>query len=82
MYLKLCPGLQILEHDGTLEIEGLVQSRVILNAGNYRERNSSELVKARNELRKLCRVGAWRTLCLDVGNLHTVKMNGTTLELD
>jgi hypothetical protein len=82
MYRHICTGLQMLENDGSLEICGLQHAKKVLTPGTFKQVNSKPLTVAKNELRRLCKVGQYRTLCVDAGNLLTVKINGDTLELE
>ena len=82
VYRQITVGLQENLNDGTVEIKGLVQSKKVLVEGIYKSVKSSDLTIAKNKLRSLTRVGKYRTFCVDLDNLHGVRINGNTLELD
>ncbi len=81
VYLKLCNGISYNTNDGTLELCGLEHSKVVIQAGVYKQVNSRPLTLAKAELRKRCPVSKYKTLCLDAGHWQGAKLNGETIEL-
>lgn len=81
-YRQICNGIQENVNDGTLEIKGLVHTKVVLIDGVRKPIKSSPLTIAKNKLRSQTRIGKFRTFCIDLGNLHGVRLNGDTLFLD
>jgi hypothetical protein len=79
MYKPLCNGIHSFV-DGTLEIKGISQSKVVQVPGVFKPVNSSPKTLAKNALRRALPLGKFRTFCLDIGNMHTVKLNGETIE--
>lgn len=68
--------------DGTCEIAGVVISKKVLVAGVRRTVNSRPLTLAKQAFEKQLAKSKYRTLCIDVGNLHTVKVGGSIIEVD
>jgi hypothetical protein len=84
VYVDVCPGVQLNTRDNTLEIKGFEQARKVLEAGeklpprNYR----SELTERKDKLRRSLKVGKFKTLSIDPGHIHSVRLNGETLEIE
>jgi hypothetical protein len=81
MYATITKGIKINLNDNTLEIAGLVHSKVVIHEGKRKKVKSRPLTIAKNDLRGACRIGKWRTLALDA-ELVKAKFNGETLDLN
>jgi len=79
LYRSICSGVKILETDGTLELCGVEQSKIVIVKGVYKQVNSKPLTLAKNAFMKRTRLGKYKTLCLDSGNALQAKFNGETL---
>ena len=81
LYRQVVPGVQIATNDLTCEVWGFEHARKILIPGVYKRVNSSPetLVKAR--IRRGLKTGKFKSLCLDLGNMHSARINGETIEL-
>jgi hypothetical protein len=75
------PGVKENKNNGTLELSGLLHSKVILEAGQPRKAvKSSELTLAKNWLKRQTPQGNYRSFKIE--NIQTMKMNGETLEVN
>jgi predicted RNase H-related nuclease YkuK (DUF458 family) len=82
MYNEVVPGINQFK-DGTFELKGLQIAKVVLVPGTYTKVNHrNELSAAKAKLRKDLPIGKYKTLCLDLGNLKSVRMNGETVECE
>lgn len=82
IYVPLAGGLQLNKNDLTLEIKGVVHSKVVLEPGVYKEVKHRSL---RTKLKKLYQnkvLPKYRTLAVDAGHIHTVKLDGDTIEME
>lgn len=82
LYIPLGGGLNLNSNDLTLQMFGLVQSKVVLKEGVHAVVNSAPVTVAKNLIRKNLSIGKWREFALDLGNIHTVKLNGQILEIE
>lgn len=82
LYVKVANGVQLNLNDGTLELAGLEQSKVVLQEGVYKTVNSAPKTLAKAKLRKGLPIGRYKTLCLDTGQFKSAKLNGETIELE
>ena len=74
-------GVKINSNDNSLELSGLLHSKVVLEPGEPRKPvRSAPLTVAKNQLRRQTAQGKFRTFCLE--NIQSARMNGSTLELD
>lgn len=80
IYSTVAPGIRVNENDGTLELFGVEQSKVVIIPGNYVPVKSNPVTVARNALKKLTRLGKFKTLALDAGNAVSFKLNGETVD--
>ncbi len=80
-YLPIVNGLCVNSKDMTLQLFGLLQSKVILVEGEYRHVNSAPLTIAKNKIRKQLSVSKFREFSLDAGNVSGVSINGTTIQM-
>lgn len=65
-----------------LYIRGYVLKKTVLVEGTYAHVNSSEKTLAKKSLEKNLRRGKIRTFKINVNALHSVKMNGMTIEIN
>ena len=73
-------GLKVNTVDNSLQLFGLVQSKVVLTPGNFKVVKSAEKTIAKNKLRKELPVGKFREYALDNGAIHGARINGETIE--
>ena len=78
-YASLGAGLNVNETDGSLQLFGLVQSKVVLQPGEHKVVNSKPLTLAKKAITKALPIGKFREFALDAGNIQAVKLDGTTL---
>ncbi len=78
-YEHLSPSVKC--SDTNVYINGLVIDKKVLTPGTYPTVNSRPLTIAKNKIRKLMRHEKYREFVLD-RSMHTVKINGKTIELD
>jgi len=83
VYRAICPGVKINLNDNTLELCGFQHAKKVLIAGEYKEtKHRTEETRIKAEIRKSLKVGKFKTLSLDSGNVHSAKINGETIEID
>lgn len=80
-YTQIEGGLN-LNTDNTLQMFGLLHSKVVLVPGVKNETKSSPHTIAKNTIRKTLPLSKFREFALDLGNIHTVRMDGQTLVLE
>ena len=73
-------GLKVNTNDDSLQLFGLVQSKVIITPGVHKIVKSAEKTIAKNKLRKALPVGKFREYAIDPGAIHGARMNGETIE--
>ena len=73
-------GLKVNTNDDSLQLFGLVQSKVIITPGVHKVVKSAEKTIAKNKLRKALPVGKFREYALDSGAIHGARMNGECIE--
>jgi hypothetical protein len=73
-------GLKVNTNDDSLQLFGLVQSKVIITPGVHKIVKSAEKTIAKNKLRKALPIGKFREYALDSGAIHGARMNGETIE--
>lgn len=81
LYAHFTPNLKININDRSFELDGVVNSKVVLEKGVYTKVNSADLTIAKNKLKKLTRLGNYRSFALDIGNIKVCKLNGEVLQL-
>lgn len=81
-YIPIRNGVNVNSTDNTIQLFGLVQSRVTLVEGTYKKVNSAPLTIAKNNLRKQLTVGKFREFAIDESQVASVKVNGNTLEME
>lgn len=83
VYRQICPGVKLNLNDNTLEVGGFQHSRKVLVAGEHKPTNyRSEETRLKAEIRKGLKVGKFRTLALDEGQIHGVKLNGEEISFE
>jgi len=80
-YIPIRNGLNVNTTDNTIQLFGLLQSKVVLVEGVRKHVNSAPLTIAKNEIRKQLSVSKFREFALDSNNVAGVKVNGDTIEL-
>jgi hypothetical protein len=75
-YVTIGNGIKVNLNDMSCEIQGLQTARKVLVEGVYPKVNSKPLTIAKNKVRKELPVGRFKTLALDLGNIHDVRLNG------
>lgn len=73
-------GLKVNTVDNSLQLFGLVQSKVVLVPGTFKEVKSAPKTIAKNRLRKSLPIGKFREYALDPGAIHSARVNGETIE--
>lgn len=81
-YVPLGNGLSLNSKDGSLQLFGVLQSKVVLEPGEHKIVNSKPLTIAKNKLKKLLPIDKFREFCIDLNNLESVRINGNTIELN
>ncbi len=81
LYEPICEGIKASRTDGTLELCGLSHSKRVIEAGTYKQVNSSAKTIAKDALRASLPVGRYRTLALDVGALESVRIAGNEIDV-
>jgi hypothetical protein len=65
-----------------LYIRGYIRQKTTLVKGTYKSVNSSEKTLAKKEIEKSLRRGKIRTFKINVNALHSVRMNGMSMEIN
>ncbi len=65
-----------------LYVRGYVINKTVLKKGEYKPVNSSAKTLAKKEIEKSLKRGKLRTFKINVNNLHSVKLNGMTVEIN
>lgn len=81
-YVSIGNGLNLNTTDNTLQLFGLVQSKVVLKEGVYKTVKSAPLTVAKNKIRKQLTVSKFREFALDETNIGTVKINGNVIDFN
>jgi len=81
MYVSICKGIKVLEHDESFEVCGLVMSKKVLVEGTHKVVNSRPLTIIKNNLKKDLPISKYRTLALDLGHLEAIRIGGTEIEV-
>jgi hypothetical protein len=80
-YISIGNGLNLNTTDNTLQLFGLVVSKVSIEAGEPQKPvKSAPLTIAKNKIRRRGKVGQLREFALDEGNVIGVRVNGDTIE--
>jgi hypothetical protein len=65
-----------------LYVRGYVLKKTVLEKGEYKHVNSSDKTLAKKQIEKTLKRGKIRTFKINVNVLHTIKVNGMTLEIE
>jgi len=82
LYLPLANGLNVNTNDGSLQLFGLLQSKVVLEPGTPKKTNSSVRTIIKNGIRSRLSMTKFREFALDIGCIHQMKINGNTLVIE
>lgn len=80
-YIPIGNGLNLNTTDNTIQLFGLLQSKVVLVEGERKEVKSKPLTIEKNKIRKQLTVSKFREFALDTENVAGVKVNGDTIEM-
>lgn len=76
-YRQICPGVKLNLNDNTLELHGFSHTKKVLQAGEYKAKNyRSDETRIKDEIRKLLKVGKFRSYALDQDYALSAKVNG------
>jgi hypothetical protein len=78
-YTNIGNGVNINSTDNSVQVFGLLQSKVVLKAGFRKPVNSAPLTVAKNKIRKMLPIGKFREFAFDMGNIKMVKVDGQTV---
>lgn len=81
-YIPLGNGLSLNTTDNTIQLFGLVNSKVVLVEGVYPVVNSRPLTIEQNKIRKQLSVSKFREFALDLSQVAQVKANGEVMEME
>jgi hypothetical protein len=82
-YAHICPGVKVNRNDGSFELCGFQHAKSVITPGVYKKVNHrTEETRLKAELRKSLKVGKFKTLTLDPGHAHTIKVSGESIEFD
>ena len=80
-YIPIANGVNLNTADNTIQLYGLVNTKTVLVAGEYKHVNSRLLTIAQNEIRKQLSISKFREFALDETQVAQVKVNGDVLEM-
>ena len=80
-YIPLGNGASLNTTDNTIQLFGLVLTKVTLVEGTYPFVNSAPKTIAKNKIRKMLPVGNFREFALDNSQVAQMKVNGDTIEI-
>lgn len=79
-YIPLGNGININSNDASIQVFGLIHSKVVLLAGDEKKPvKSSPMTIAKNTVRRMLPISKFREFAFDIGNIHAVKVSGDTL---
>lgn len=81
MWTTLCPGLRYDESTGKLQISGMSQSKVVLEAGTYGPDTRRPLTKAQDDVKAGTPASKWRTLSVEADALESVRIGGAEIDV-
>jgi hypothetical protein len=81
MYSPIGNGVNINDNDNSIQVFGLLHSKVVIKEGFRKPVNSAPMTILKNKIRKMLPIAGFREFAFDVGNIQTVKVNGDTLEV-
>jgi len=80
-YVHIGNGLNLNSNDNTLQLFGLVNSKVVITEGERKAVKSKPLTIAKNKIRKQLSMSKFREFALDESQISGVKINGDSIEL-
>ena len=80
-YIPLGNGASLNTTDNTIQLFGLVLTKVTIVEGVYPHVNSAPKTIAKNKIRKMLPVGNFREFALDNSQVAQMKVNGDTIEI-
>ena len=80
-YIPIGNGLNLNTTDNTIQLFGLLHSKVVLVEGTRKEVKSKPLTIEKNKIRRELTVSKFREFALDTENVGGVKVNGDTIEM-
>ena len=81
-YVSLGNGLNLNTTDNTIQLFGLLQSKVVLTEGEPQKPvKSAPLTIEKNKIRRQLTVSKFREFALDKENITGVRVNGNTIEM-
>ncbi len=81
-YIPLGNGASLNISDNTIQLFGLVNSKVVLVKGEYKAVNSRPLTIEQDKIRKQLSISKFREFALDLSQVAQIKVNGETLEME
>ena len=66
-------------HDNNLYVNCFIVSKKVLEAVVYKEVKSSAKTIAKNHFRKMLKMSKFREFCIDLNQIHEIRMNAKTL---
>lgn len=75
-------GLRLNLNQSSIELFGLQHSKVVLEPGEKKEKNSSAKIIAKEIIRNRLKVGRFRKFRMDTENIKSVRINGEVIEFD
>lgn len=79
-YIPLGNGININSNDASIQVFGLIHSKVVILAGDEKKPvKSSPMTIAKNTVRRMLPISKFREFAFDIGNIHAVKVSGDTL---
>ena len=79
-YVSIGNGINLNTVDNSIQLFGLVNSKVVLVEGIHKKVNSAPLTIEKNKIRKQLSVSRFREFAIDESQIAQVKVNGDTLE--
>jgi hypothetical protein len=80
-YIPITNGMSLNTTDNTLQLFGLVNTKVVLTHGTYPVVNSRPLTLAKKEITNQLSISKFREFALDLGQVASARINGNTLEM-
>jgi hypothetical protein len=80
-YISLGNGANLNTTDNTIQMFGLVKSKVVLIKGEDKLVNSSAITIARRKIEAMLPIGNFREFALDLAQVLQSKINGNTFEM-
>jgi hypothetical protein len=81
-YIPVGNGINLNTSDNSIQLFGLLHSKIVLVEGVYPKVNSRPLTVEKNKIRKQLSVSKFREFALDLSQVAQVKVNGEVLEME